>query len=590
MPTLAPAITSSSFARTLHHRDAFSKTLLVLLLLTCLSPAAAQRSAPPASPSKLRCYRKGAVSMDAAQCLDIGKETLLRNGTAVDAMIAVLICNGVVNMQSMSLGGGFFMLVYKKSEHKVYSLNARETAPAKAKNSLYKIYPNSTSDGILSVAVPGELKGYYAAHQKFGKLPWEALVAPTIELCERGYIMTKHQYKSVKLREGLVERDPNFKQWFYDEDCQLKLPGSRIVPTKLCETLKAVAKNGPNDFYTGTLSKSLLKDIKDSGGIITEQDLNNYQIEWSEPYKVKLTNGDTLYTAPPPASGPILALILNVLDKLHFTPEHLEGTNNTIATLHRIIEVFKYAYARRTELGDPKFVDMRHVLEDLSSNEYAESIGRRIEDGRTYAEPLHYGGRFYDGDDTHGTSHLNVMAPNGDVASATSSVNIYFGAGMTSKSTGVVLNSHMDDFSYPWMKNYFGLPGSPSNHMLPGKRPLSSMAPAVVLDENCNVKLVIGAAGGTQITSAVALAIMRVLWFDNNIKEAIDAPRIHHQLVPMKVFYENGIGREVIDGLEAIGHTMEKGTKSNICGLYSDQYYIYGNADYRKGGGVRGFD
>lgn len=241
-------------------------------------------------------------------------------------------------------------------------------------------------------------------------------------------------------------------------------------------------------------------------------------------------------------------------------------------------------------MGDPKFANIKGLLEEIASKTFAENIRRKIKDGETRTDPEYYGGEFFENLTDHGTSHLNLVAPDGDAVSVTSSLNIFFGAGMTSKRTGIVLNSQMDDFSYPWKINYFGLPGSPSNQMRPGKRPLSSMCPTIIVDSDNNVKLVVGGAGGSQITSSVALTLIRMLWFGDTIKSAIDAPRIHHQLVPMEVNYEYGILEQVVNGLKAIGHIMKKGVKSNVCGLHVDKNYVYGNADFRKGGDVLGFD
>lgn len=315
-----------------------------------------------------------------------------------------------------------------------------------------------------------------------------------------------------------------------------------------------------------------------------------FRIEWEEPYELTLRNGDTLYSVPPPASGAILAFILNTLEGYNFTRDSIDDTSNTVTTFHRIIEVFKYAYAKRTEMGDPKFANIKGLLEEIASKTFAENIRRKIKDGETRTDPEYYGGEFFENLTDHGTSHLNLVAPDGDAVSVTSSLNIFFGAGMTSKRTGIVLNSQMDDFSYPWKINYFGLPGSPSNQMRPGKRPLSSMCPTIIVDSDNNVKLVVGGAGGSQITSSVALTLIRMLWFGDTIKSAIDAPRIHHQLVPMEVNYEYGILEQVVNGLKAIGHIMKKGVKSNVCGLHVDKNYVYGNADFRKGGDVLGFD
>ncbi|CAH2003890.1 unnamed protein product [Acanthoscelides obtectus] len=530
---------------------------------------------------------KGAICADGPPCAEIGKEILMKGGSAVDATIAAMFCNGIVTMQSMGLGGGFLMTVYIKEEKKAYSLNAKEKAPINAKMELYDDATKS-KNGPLAIGVPGELKGYWTAYKKFGKLPWKDLIQPTIELCERGYNMTRHQHDS--LSKTNLHNDSNLMSWFKDKDGTFKKVGSKIVPTKLCKTLRLIATNGGNDLYNGTLSKMLVEDIEEIGGIITKEDLLKYEAQWQQPISVTFNNEDRLFSAPPPGSGVLLGLILNILDGYNFTRASIDGVNNTVLTLHRMIEAFKYGYAKRTELGDTDYNELSRLLSDLTSKSYAEDIRRKISDNSTSYEPKDYGAVFYSSED-HGTAHLSILAPNGDAVSITSSVNIYFGSGHTSRQTGIVLNSVMDDFSYPNFKNYFGLIGSPANVMEPGKRPLSSMCPTIIIDKNGEVKMVVGASGGTRITSAVAQVIMRTLWFGDNLKEAIDAPRVHHQLIPMETNYEYGLIQPIVDGLKAVGHHMIRDVSrgsSIICGLLRKAGKIIGNADWRKGGDVYG--
>ncbi|XP_018319317.1 glutathione hydrolase 1 proenzyme isoform X2 [Agrilus planipennis] len=544
----------------------------------------------PSSASKLKIFKKAAVCADGPPCAEIGKSILEQNGSAVDAALAAMFCNGLVNMQSMGLGGGFFMTIYTRDTKTAVTLDAREAAPLKATPDMYKTDHDKSKKGILAVGVPGELKGYWAAHQRFGKLPWNKIIEPTIELCERGYNISKVQYDGM-LSSPHMKNDPVLKEWFVNEKGNFNAPGTLVRPTKLCDTLRLIAQNGGDDFYTGNMSRMIVNDIKELGGIINEEDLKVYTAKWREPISVTFQNEDRLYSVPPPASGVLLGFILRILDGYNFSPDSINTINDTVLTYHRTLEAFKYAYARRTELGDLNYVNITSLLNNLTSSKYAEQIRKKIDDTTTSQKPEDYGAVFYNQED-HGTAHISVLAENGDAVSATSSVNLYFGAGITSKSTGIVLNSVMDDFSFPYYKNYFGLPGSPSNSLQPGKRSLSSMSPSIVTDKNGDVRVVIGASGGTKITTAVALVIMRTLWFGQNIKEAIDAPRIHHQIYPMKVSYEYGNLQQVVEGLQKKGHKMERYSErgSIICALLIKNSTIFANADYRKGGEVYGLD
>lgn len=542
----------------------------------------------PTSKSILRQFKRAAVCADSVICAEIGNDILKKNGTAADAAIATLFCNGVVTMQSMGLGGGFLMTIYKKSEKKAYFLNAREKAPLKAKNDPYKGDPLISRDGALAIGVPGELKGYWELHQRFGTLEWKELIQPSVDVCKRGYIMSKHQYNSLQNRKNNKQKnDVNLKEWFVDENGKYKTPGSKIIPKKLCTTLSLIANSDGDTFYNGTLSKMILEDIKEAGGIITADDLRKYEVQWMDPIALKFQNDDTLFTAPPPGSGAILTLILNILDGYRFNRTSIENLKSTILTYHRIIEAFKYSYAKRTELGDTNFVNITETLSNLTDPEYANNLRGKIMDNTTFQDPKHYGAIYYDKGD-HGTAHISIIDKNGDAISVTSSINLFFGAGMTSKQTGIIFNSVMDDFSFPYFENYFGLPGSPNNEMRPEKRPLSSMSPTIIVDKEGDVKMVVGAAGGSVITSSVAWTIIRSIWFGENIKEAVDAPRIHHQLYPMQVMYEYGVLQQIIDGFKGLGHKVKRHLISVICALKMEGGHIMANADYRKGGDVYG--
>ncbi|XP_069703079.1 scoloptoxin SSD14-like isoform X2 [Periplaneta americana] len=556
-----------------------------------LMPPNPEYPLPPSASVEHR-FKKAAVCSDGPPCAEIGRNIFLKNGSVIDAAVATLICNGMVNGQSMGIGGGFMMTLYLRESQTAITLNARETSPLKAYYDMFTGQSMKSQDGPLAIGVPGEMKGYWEAHQKYGRLPWEEVIKPSIEVCVEGYIMNKHQYDSLGIRADYVRRDPILRETFVNpETGEFYRYGDRIRPKKYCETLKLIAKNGGNDFYNGTLAKMLVSDIQEMGGIITEEDLLNYRVKWENPISVTLRDQMTLFSNPPPGSGILLGFILNILDGYNFTSDSIKDINSTVLTYHRIIEAFKFAYARRTELADPDYVNITSLLTDLQSHDYADDIRQRINDSTTYVDPRHYGVVNYTVDD-HGTAHISIIAPNGDAASITSTVNIYFGAGITSQRTGIILNSGMSDFSIPGAKDYFGIPFSSANAIAPGKRALSSMSPSIIVDGNGDVRLVIGASGGTKITTAVAYVIMRILWFGEGIKQAVDASRIHNQVLPMDTGYDYGVLDQVVKGLERLGHKMDRirDRGSIICALFKLGDMIIANADYRKGGDVYGMD
>ncbi|XP_055551315.1 glutathione hydrolase 1 proenzyme-like isoform X2 [Wyeomyia smithii] len=500
-----------------------------------------------------------------------------------------MFCAGLTNMQSMGIGGGFIMNVYIKKHKKAYTLDAREISAKKATEDMHLHDPSTTNEGPLSIATPGELKGYWEAHQRFGKLPWREILQPSIDICNNGFPMSKHMYDSLHIN-WKVKLDQQLREMFVDNSTSEFLkPGTLIKPKKLCKTLRYIAEKGGNSLYNGKLGEDFAEDLKEIGSIITKDDLDSYSVRWDDSIPVNI-NGDTMYVIPPPGSGILLSFIVNILRNYNFGPESLSTVNATILTYHRIIEAFKHSYGKRTMIGDPKFVSVDELVRNLTSPDYAEQIRMSIDDNKTKPDYSDYGGQFYI-KDSHGTAHISLLGPNGDAVSITSSVNFYFGAALTGSRTGIIMNSGMDDFSSPGLKNYFGLPGTERNYIRPQKRAISSMSPTIIVGSNGNVKLVVGAAGGTKITTAVAMIIMKILWFGKDIKEAVDTPRIHHQLIPMALQYEFGNLEIILRGLQAKGHSIHRYRErgSIVCGIAQNKTGVYANADFRKGGEVSGF-
>ncbi|XP_050301524.1 glutathione hydrolase 1 proenzyme-like isoform X2 [Anthonomus grandis grandis] len=495
----------------------------------------------------------GAVVTNGHGCSDIGKSILEKGGSAADAAIAALFCEGVSMPQSMGLGGGFLLTIYEKSTGIVKSLNARETAPAASNETMFAGNASLSQKGGLSVAVPGELKGYWYLHQEYGYLPWKDLVQPTIDLCNNGIYVTAFLAKTFLGRLSLLHADPVLSEIFIDPNTgSTYLEGQFIKRPRLAKTLEIIANDGVDALYNknGSLINKFVKDIQDKGGIITAEDLINYEPEWQEPIKADLSGNQVLYTSPLPSSGPVLAFILNILDGF------LDLTNlYNSGTFQRIVESFKFAYGLRTRLGDEHFVDISELIHNLTSKEFAQEIRRLIKDDSTQQNASYYFAET-SGFDDHGTAHISVLAPNGDAVAVTSTINQVFGAGFASDSTGIILNDEMDDFSSPNITSYFDIPPSPNNYIMPGKRPVSSMVPTIILKDK-DVVLVTGAAGGTKITTVVASIIVKHIMYNVTLSEATIEKRLHHQLFPMMIEYEEGFQLdypELYGNLTQIGH------------------------------------
>ncbi|XP_078682131.1 glutathione hydrolase 1 proenzyme-like [Branchiostoma floridae x Branchiostoma belcheri] len=535
-------------------------------------------------------YRRAAVAADAGTCSDIGSKILEKGGSAVDSAIATLLCIGLENAHSMGIGGGFFMTIYNKETNTAQIINARETAPAGASKDMFKSASSTT--GGLAVAVPGEIRGYWEAHQRYGKLPWSELFQPAINLAEKGLCIRKALGIAINDSKAFIE-NPDFHlcEVFCDENRNLLGTNQTMRRPQLAETLRAIADGTADTFYTGPIARDLVKDIQDAGGIITEQDLRDYQVEVSSPLNISLAGGLTVLSPPPPASGAVLSLILHILEGYGLNATSVDGVDNQVLTYHRIIEAFKFAYAKRSELGDPKFVNVTELVRNMTSSDYADSLRMRINDSRTY-NYTYYDPAFNLTSDG-GTSHLSILAPNGDAVAVTSTINQYFGSKVRSPSTGVILNDEMDCFSTPNKTNAFGVPPSPANFIVPGKRPLSSMTPTIMLDSNNDVRLVIGASGGTEITTATAYVAMHHLWFGfDNIKSAVEKPRMHHQLVPQHVTLEKlrpFQPEAVLNGLRKKLHKFVYGDSAIVQAVAKIGSAITAACDSIKGGFPAGF-
>ncbi|XP_006621167.1 glutathione hydrolase 1 proenzyme-like isoform X1 [Apis dorsata] len=528
-------------------------------------------------------YKKAAVSTHGQECAEIGVGMLNKGGSAVDAAIAALLCEGVASLHSMGLGGGFLMTIWDASNKTADYLDAREIAPLDANENMFQGDPQLAMFGGLAVAVPGELLGYWEAHKKYGKLKWFDLFQPIISLCATGSIVTKYLESYLTSKESSIRAEKSLAEILINPTTNsLWKVGDRIKRPRLAETLKLIAVNGPDIFYNGNMTDNLVKEISAFKGIIKREDFVNYKVKWRKPIKSTIGNL-TIYTAPPPSSGALLTFIMNVLYGI------IPNQDNRI-TWQNIIETFKWAYAKRTKLADPDFIDITQVLNNLTSVDYANMIRKKIKINETSNDPTYYGAITVPPDDS-GTSHISVLAPDGSAVSVTSTINQVFGAMIRSESTGIIFNDEMDDFSSPNITNAFGVPPSPANFIKPGKRPLSSMSPTIVVDKDEHVRLVIGAAGGTKIITSIATAMILNLWSGYDIKQAIDVPRIHHQLLPMIVQYEQGFSTDILNYLSNIGHniTTYTGIGSAITAISKQNGQIFATSDFRREGKTAGF-
>lgn len=504
-------------------------------------------------------YKHAAVASDAGQCSTIGKNILHdKNGSAVDAAIAALLCLGVHSAMSCGIGGGFQMVVYdtprNSSSRTVKVFDAREVAPLAATKDMYL---NGTSDtfGGAAIAVPGEVRGYYEAWKQFGKLPWKDLFQPTIDMCRNGFHVSWALASFIRENENMIRNTTGLRELFIKPDGVAYKEGDMMQRLRLADTLERIQKE-PDTMYTGTLAHDVVDDIKDFDGIITREDLRAYKVKDNDSALLSMelkSLGYRLLSLRPPSSGVLLGFMLRILEGFNLTPSDIDGTSKTVEAYHKIAETFKFGYAMRSYLGDEDFVDVTKIMNNLTSYEFADYIRGRINPAHTYDNISYYNPEFTTNEE-HGTSHLSIIAPNGGAVSVTTTINSVFGSKMVGKRTGIIFNDEMSDFVSPDHHSSSSL--GKENFIEPRKRPMSSMCPAIIVDRNDNVVMVIGAAGGKQITSASVYVLAHNLWFGYDVGKAVDAIRIHHQLKPNYLNFEEHLPDGVLVGLLRKGHHL----------------------------------
>ncbi|KAM6987052.1 glutathione hydrolase 1 proenzyme-like [Aplochiton taeniatus] len=529
-------------------------------------------------------YSRAAVAADAGRCSEIGRDMLKKGGSAVDASIAGLLCVGLMNAHSTGIGGGLFFTIYNASTGEVETIDARETAPRNATQNMFGNSTDLSQNGGLSIATPGELRGYELAHSRHGKLPWRDLFQPSIELALKGFPLGRALARAISSSKNqkIIKADPVLCAVFCDHNGDILKENDTITFPKLGETLGIIAERGADEFYQGQMAQNLVDDIQKAGGIVTLEDLRDYKpVLDVDPLKVKV--GEYTMAVPnAPASGPVLALIFNILDGYKFTSDSVSSQEKKILTYHRIVEAFRFAYAKRSFLGDAMFLNITDLIQNMTSIDFGEGLRQKITDDSTH-HMNYYEPQFFL-TDNHGTAHISVLAEDGSAVAATSTINQFLGSKVMSPSTGILLNNEMDDFSSPLITNGFGVPPSPSNFILPGKRPMSSMCPTILLDKTNRVKMVVGGSGGTKITTSIAQVILNTLFFDYDLEKAVASPRIHNQLSPNTTLGEPDFDKAVLEGLAQKNHETEllQGTGAVVQAVVRVGSQLHAQSDHRK--------
>jgi gamma-glutamyltranspeptidase / glutathione hydrolase len=534
---------------------------VLLLVATCV-PAASQEQrrgfyAPPAADTVHPVFaEKGMVVAQERIAARIGADILKNGGNAVDAAVATGFAMAVTYPRAGNIGGGGFMIIHSADRHEDIAIDYRETAPAATTPGIFlgadgKPDNAKSRDSALGIGVPGTPAGLALALQKYGsgKFSLAELLQPSIDLARNGLLITDDSADTLPDWHRRLARWPTSAKIFSRADGSALRESDRLVQTDLAATLSAIAAEGPHGFYEGAVAEKLAKAIGDAGGIITADDLKAYRPIVRTPVRGTYRGYDIVSMPQPSSGGVVLLETLNILEGFPMQ----DMRQGSAASLHVMIEAMKRAYADRARyLGDPAFVSA--PVATLIAKEYAakQRAGIELDHATPWTDAL----PALPPREGSNTTHFSVVDSSGNAVSNTYTLNFSYGVGLVAEGTGVLLNNELDDFTAaPGASNAYGLVGFEANLPGPGKRPLSSMSPTIVLKDGKPV-LVTGSPGGSRIISTVLQVIVNVIDYRMNIAAAVAAPRLHHQWLPDEVRIERGFAEETLAALRAKGHRV----------------------------------
>jgi gamma-glutamyltranspeptidase/glutathione hydrolase len=523
-----------------------------LLAVATATLGAQDPAAPVAS-------RTGMVITTSAPASDVGAAILRKGGNAVDAAVATAFALAVTHPSAGNIGGGGFMVI-RPTKGAPITVDYRERAPLKSTPTMYldstgKIARQLTATGYLAPGVPGTVRGLATAHKRFGTLPWKDLVMPAVELAEKGFVLSDALARSLNREvSGAMARYPASVATYGKPGGGEWKAGDTLVLRDLGRTLRAIATKGPNAFYTGWIADSIAATMARNGGLISKQDLAAYQAKVRTPIRGTY-RGYGLITMPPPSSGGVSMIeMLNMLETFDLAKL---GAMSPQA-LHYEIEAMRRGYLDRARyLGDPDFVKM--PIDKLTSKTYAKALAKTIDPdhasnsaelGKDIVGPIA-------SDEHEETTQFSIVDKKGNAVSNTYTLEGGFGSHVVVDGAGFILNNEMGDFNKkPGETNLTGDIGTPANVIAPGKRMLSSMSPTIVT-KNGKLFMVTGSPGGRTIINTVMEIVLNGLEFGMDARQAVDAPRFHHQWLPDEVKFErNAIPDSTAQRLQAMGHTL----------------------------------
>jgi len=576
--------------------------LLIFLLLALL--------AVPATASTHPVHAAHAIVVSVHELAShVGVEIMRAGGNAVDAAVATGFALAVVHPAAGNIGGGGFMLI-RMADGKAHFLDYRERAPAAATRDMYldaqgNVIPGASDIGYKAIGVPGSVAGMVYAEQKYGKLTLKQVMAPAIQLARDGYALTWEE--AADMHDRHLAEFPESHRVFQRNGDYYK-PGEIFRQLDLARTLERIAEK-PDDFYHGSLARELAAAMQKGGGLITAEDLAHYEVKEREPVRGTYRGYEVISAPPPSSGGAVLIEILNILEGYDLG----RMGDRSAQSMHYTIEAFRRAFFDRAEfMGDPDFakIPVAQLIDKRYAAAWQETIdpehatpSKDLKRPAVFSELEQYAAEHPPAmapHESNHTTHYSVMDAEGNAVAVTTTINDWFGSRVTADALGFLLNDEMDDFSSkPGVPNGDGLIQGSTNAIGPGKRPLSSMTPTIVVREGKTV-MVLGSPGSSKIITTVANVLMGVVDYGMNIQEAVNAPRFHNQWMPDVVDVEKWFSPDTVNLLQHMGYNVEIGLHygTNVAPYWSDAECIavdgktgerLGASDGRDGGRAVGY-
>ena len=558
----------------------FSKFFFILLIALSLNVLAE-------APDPVR-GRNGMVVSASKLASEVGIEILKKGGNAIDAAVAVGFALAVTYPSAGNIGGGGFMVIRLK-DGSATTIDYREKAPMKShekmfQDSLGNFLPELSQEGTTSAGVPGSVAGMIYALEKYGTMNLRDVLEPAIKLAENGFILDYRLTQSINYFYQDFLKYPSSKKIFTNNG-QPYNEGDLFVQKDLAKTLKLIAENGKDGFYKGDVAEKIVSQVQSLGGIITLEDLANYNPVERKPLISTYRDYEIITMGPPSGGGITLIQSLNILENKNFSKDDW-GSSEYI---HTVTEALKFSFADRSKhLGDPDFYEV--PTDKLISKVYAKELFNKISDKAIPSNQINPGD-FSILDESMETTHYSIIDKYGNAVSATTTINSSYGSRVVVDGAGFLLNNEMDDFSSkPGEPNQFGLVGSEANKIEPGKRMLSSMTPTIITRNNKPV-LILGSPGGSTIPTVVLQVILNYLDFGMDIQEAVNSPRFHHQWLPDKIDFEDfGIAKDVRENLIAKGQYIgQKKILGRVEAIAVENNLYLGATDPRGFGAAIGY-